>query len=104
MKNITRQNEWTFGGEVVKLKELAGEFLYSVIVRGISQRANTTTSQICEFKCLIPSSMKDDDKVKKISLYQDVLLNGHIETWNKVKENGEVNSKNMNIVDYVLEV
>lgn len=104
MGNFVRQNEWTFSGEVLKINELHGEFYCSILLRGMSQRIGCASSQICEFKCLVPIQMKDDEKVKKLKAYSNCAVSGHFETWNRVKDNGAVQSKTMFIVDYILEV
>lgn len=98
MKDNIRMNEFTFGGEVIYVKELKGEFSHFLKIRGISQRVNASSVNIVELSCFIPTALK----VKDIKSYEDITISGHIETFNKVRPTGKVDSKNVFIVDYVL--
>lgn len=98
-----RLNEWSVSGEVFYLKELEGEFAASVKVRGIAKREAGLTSQILEFPCLIERKVYEDAKSRGFSLYKDVNLSGHIESW--ARENDRKgNMKIMFIADYVMDI
>ena len=108
-KNLdSLRNEWTFGGELFYMKEQFGEFGASLKIRGISQRMNSESTQICEFSCLVPYDVYEDFVNRGVKVYDKILVSGHLETWQKSKVNGngelKVDVKQMFIVDYLLEV
>lgn len=94
-------NEWKFTGKIFYLKELSGEFCYSLKLRGEALRNGDTSSRIVELSCLVPTSVKDW-KINNLKLYDNVTMAGHFETWSKLDVKGHINYKTMQIVDCIL--
>ena len=76
-------NEFTFSGELVRIK--VTEIGAGLTVRGRSQREGQNP-QICEFYSNMPIDLwkKFEDKVK---LYDVVTVVGHFEMWIKDRSN-----------------
>lgn len=95
-------NEWSFGGEIFYLKEVDGEFKYSVKIRGVGQRLNAVSTQPVEMSCLVPADIAKNSK-KTLKLYSNTTMAGHLESFTKFDNKGNVVSKTMFIVDYILD-
>ena len=78
-------NEWKVSGEVFYLKELQGEFSASLRIRGIAKRPDVFSSNVLEFPCLMTERVYDEAKRKGMKQYMNVVLSGHLESWDKSK-------------------
>ena len=94
-------NDWNFTGKIFYMKELSGEFCYSLKLRGEALRDGDMASRIVELPCLVPTSIKNK-KIENLKLYDNVTMSGHFETWSKFDINGHINGKSMNIVDCII--
>lgn len=97
------RNEWTFGGNLSYLKRLFGEFGASLKIKGVSQRNNFSSAQICELTCLMTEDVYGQLEAKNVELFDDVILSGHIESWQKMR-GGIMEKRQMFIADYLLGV
>lgn len=95
-------NEWTVSGEVVRLKELEGEFAASIQIRGVAERQGVCSSSIMEMRCLAQESVYGIGKKKGLKQYCNATLSGHLETWTYGTHRDR--QKVMFIVDDVIEV
>ena len=95
------QNTWTFSGELFYIREQEGEFAASLKIRGISRRKNASSSQIAEITCLAEKELYGQFVHKKIDLYKKVIVSGHIETWQRVKDTGKIQVRTMFIADAI---
>lgn len=77
-------NDFTFSGKIFYLKEFENsEFSHSVKIRGVSQRDNNVTQNICEVSCLIPKNIN----TKNIKRNSEICVTGHIESWSNNIDN-----------------
>lgn len=81
-------NMWSFGGEVVRLKEHTYHDMgATIIVRGVAERSNELATNITELEFIIPQELWQSVKKDGLRNYSKVELQGHFESWATATEN-----------------
>lgn len=94
-------NEWTFAGEVVKIKEHTSyDSGATLTVRGIARRVNNESQNIVEIPMILPPNIWNKLCEEGIKAYSILECKGHFETFIKVAEDSyNIRQRTNHVVD-----